>query len=251
VRAVDRAVAILRCFTIEAPVLTVAQIQAASSLSRPTVYRLLETMERLGMIQSEGNPQRFQLAHGVMQLARVWLAGLNLPELAQPIVEEVRDLAGETAALFVPRAGQSICVIEYRSHEVLAMSRGIGSTADLTEGASGKAMLAFMSQAQQQEIVSRQTDAELRKRLEQDLARAVTRGYASSHSEVFAGAVALAAPVFDGVGVVAGSLAVYGPESRLPERQATKAARLVMKAAERLSRSMGCPPDLLRKVLEP
>ena len=34
-----------------------AQIQAAVGLSRPTVYRLLETLEGLGLIQSEGNPQ--------------------------------------------------------------------------------------------------------------------------------------------------------------------------------------------------
>lgn len=247
VRAVDRALTILRCFTTRTPVMTVAQIQAAAGLSRPTVYRLLETLEGLGMIQSEGNPQRFQLAHGVMQLARVWLAGLNLPELAQPLVEKVRDEVGETAALFVPRGDKSICVLEYRSHEVLAMSRGVGSAASLLDGASGKAMLAFMDKALQAEVLKSMPSAAGRRRLSAALAETVEVGYATSRGEVFLGAVALAAPVYDGTGRIAGSLAAYGPASRIVDERTGEIAAILLASAQRLSVAMGCPPDRFPK----
>lgn len=239
VRAVERAVAILRCFTVRNPALSVAQIQGAAGLSRPTVYRLLETLEGLNMVHAEGNPQRYRLAHGVMQLARVWLAGLNLPDVAQPIVEAVRDDTGETSALFVPRNDMRLCVLEYRSHEVLAMSRGVGDMGHLAEGASGKAILAFMGEGRQAALVGSKSDEAARERLTADLEHTRRDGFAVSRGEVFSGAVAVAAPIFDQSGAVAGSLGVFGPESRMTDKHIKEATQRVMAAAAEISALLG------------
>lgn len=221
--------------------MSVAQIQAAVGLSRPTVYRLLETLVALDMVQSEGNPQRYRLAHGVMQFARVWLASLNLPDAAQPIVEAVRDDTGETAALFVPRNDMRLCVLEHRSHEVLAMSRGVGDMGHLTEGASGKAILAFMGKGRQAALIGG-ADGAVRERLSTDLERTRRDGFALSRGEVFAGAVAVAAPIFDQSGAVVASLGVFGPESRMTDRRVKEATRRVVAAAAELSGLLGAQP---------
>lgn len=243
VRAVERAVAILRCFTLRSPSMSVVQIQASVGLSRPTVYRLLETLEGAGMILSEGNPQRFRLAHGVMQLAHVWLAGLNLPELARPLVEALRDETGETAALFVPRADMRLCVLEYRSHEVLAVSRGVGDMGKLVEGASGKAILAFMGEAKRQELIASLAEPAARKRLTGEVAQTRRDGYAISRSEVFAGAVAVASPVMDQSGSVAASLGVFGPQSRMTTTKTEECAQQVALASRKLATLLGHSTD--------
>lgn len=240
VRAVDRAVAILKCFTVRMPLMSAAQIQASVGLSRPTVYRLLETLEGAGLVQSEGNPQRYRLSHGVMQLARVWLAGLDLPSVAQPLVAAVRDETGETSALFVPRGDMRLCVLEYRSHEVLAISRGIGDMGKLVDGASGKAILAFMGDAQRSSILGGFPTA-ARARLAAELKRTRQEGHSVSRGEVFAGAVAVAAPFFDHSGAVVGSIGVFGPESRITDALAAKAVRQVTAAAAELSGLLGRP----------
>src|SRR3954471_15168848 len=103
VRAVDRAIGILQCFTADKPALSVLEIQRRVGLSRPTLYRLLQTLGASGLIRAEGDPQRFRLAHGVMELAHVWLAGLDKVEVARPVLERLREATGETAALFVLR----------------------------------------------------------------------------------------------------------------------------------------------------
>src|SRR5579871_3182997 len=100
VRAVDRAIAILQCFTPDQPALSVIEIQKRVGLSRPTLYRLLQTLAQRDLIQAEGDPQRFRLSHGVMKLSHVWLKGLDVVALARSTVENLRDLTGETAALF-------------------------------------------------------------------------------------------------------------------------------------------------------
>ena len=98
VRAVDRAIAILQCFTADKPALSVLEIQRRVGLSRPTLYRLLQTLAATGLVKAEGDPQRFRLAHGVMELAHVWLAGLDRVDVARPILEQLRESTGETAA---------------------------------------------------------------------------------------------------------------------------------------------------------
>src|SRR5262249_3277669 len=88
VRAVDRAIAILQCFTADQPAMSVIEIQKRVGLSRPTLYRLLHTLSTRGLTQAEGDPQRFKLAHGVMKLSHVWLKGLEVVTVARPILEE-------------------------------------------------------------------------------------------------------------------------------------------------------------------
>ena len=179
VRSVDRAIAILQCFTADKPALSVIEIQKRVGLSRPTLYRLLQTLGASGLIKAEGDPQRFRLAHGVMELAHVWLAGLNKVDVARPVLEQLRESTSETAALFVLREQKRICVLELESHHALAIARGIGDTGDITLGASGKAILAFLDEGRRDAIldqVVRSRRAELVKALE--VVR--SRGYAVS-----------------------------------------------------------------------
>jgi DNA-binding IclR family transcriptional regulator len=238
VRAVDRAIAILQCFTADKPALSVIEIQKRVGLSRPTLYRLLQTLGASGLIKAEGDPQRFRLAHGVMELAHVWLAGLNKLDVARPVLEKIRENTGETAALFVLREQKRICVLELESHHALAIARGIGDTGDITLGASGKAILAFLDEGRRDAIldqVVRSRRTELVKALE--VVR--SRGYAVSQGEVIGGAVAVAAPTFNHNGEVAGCLGVFGPKARVQDANIPRIGAQVIQAANVISEQFG------------
>jgi len=241
VRAVDRAIAILQCFTSDKPALSVLEIQKRVGLSRPTLYRLLQTLGASGLIRAEGDPQRFRLAHGVMELAHVWLAGLDKVDVARPVLEQLREATGETAALFVLREQKRICVLELESHHALTIARGIGDTGDITLGASGKAILAYLDERRRDAIldsVAKPRRAELTKALE--VVR--SRGFAVSYGEVFVGAVALAAPTFNHNGEVAGCLGVFGPRARVKDTDVPRFGALVIQAANAISEQLGHRP---------
>lgn len=238
VRAVDRAIAILQCFTADKPALSVLDIQKRVGLSRPTLYRLLQTLGASGLIKAEGDPQRFRLSHGVMELAHVWLAGLNKVDVARPILEQLRESTGETAALFVLRGQKRICVLELESHHALTIARGIGDTGDITLGASGKAILAHLDDVRRDAILDQVTKAR-RAELIKALEVARNRGYAVSHGEVFVGAVALAAPTFNHNGEVAGCLGLFGPKARVKDSDIPRFGALVMQAADAVSEQFG------------
>jgi DNA-binding IclR family transcriptional regulator len=239
VRAVDRAIDILQCFTAEKPAMSVIEIQKRIGLSRPTLYRLLHTLAARDLIRAEGDPQRFMLAHGVMQLSHVWLNGLEVVAVARPILEGLRDLTGETAALFRLQQDRGICILECESRHVLSISRGVGHSLRIDQGSTGKAMLAFMDPQRQAEVLSDMPVNAKRTRLVEALEAARSNGYATSRGEIFVGAVAVSAPYFDHRGSVVGSVGLYGPNARISEEKILEYSRLVREAGRNISVRLG------------
>lgn len=240
VRAVDRAIDILQCFSPEKPSMSVLDIQErVPTLSRPTLYRLLQTLAARGLVRSSGDPQRFSLDYGVGQLANNWMAGIDPLAAGQPILQHLREQTDETAALFILRGDQRLCVLEMAAPHFLKISRGVGETEHISRGASGKAILAFMSSEQVEPILRAVPKGIDKKQLLQSLDSIRTEGFAVSRAEVFAGAIAIAAPYFDHTRKVVGSIGVFGPQARLDQSWEKNAIRSVIRSASELSSALG------------
>lgn len=234
VRAVERAIDVLMCFTRERPTLSVTDLQRALSLSRPTLYRLLHTLEGKGLVRSFGEPQRFQLGHGAIALGDAALARIDLVRIAQPHLRRLWDATDETVALLVPAAdGLKLCVEEIPSRQALVFTRGAGFTEPMTVGASGKVMLAFMA--------DRGVDGG--EPLRAELERIRRDGYCISTGEIIGGAIAIAAPVFDRDGHIAGAICVFGPEARFSDVHRQNCVDEACTAARNVSHAMGFHGD--------
>jgi DNA-binding IclR family transcriptional regulator len=212
--------------------LTVSELLGRVELSRPTLYRLLRTLQRKQFLIASGDPQRFRLGPAVAQLSHVWTAGLDLGAAAEPMMRRLRDETGETVALFVPEGASRLCIAEMPSTQALSFQRGVGYRERLTVGASGKAILAYMPAALPE------VDFEPRK-FARELALIRERGFAISREELIQGAVAVSAPFFDGIGRVAGSLSVFGPSVRLGPSQVAKFGKLLLREAREISQMLG------------
>jgi DNA-binding IclR family transcriptional regulator len=216
IRAVERAVDVLRCLARGGEPLGVTEIQRHVKLSRPTLYRLLNALERKGLVRSAGDPQRIALDYRVVELAGAWLGGNDVVAAAQPHLNALWLATDETVAMFVPADSRTkICVQELRSRQALVFIRGVGFTEAMTVGSSGKAILAFMPEEDIVGALAILPDEAAREAIRRDLARIRRHGYSLSAGEVIKGASAMAAPVFDRSGHVRGSVSVFGPEARI------------------------------------
>jgi IclR family acetate operon transcriptional repressor len=239
VRAVDRALEILLAFTPKDGELTAGEILKRVALSRPTLYRLLRTLERSGFLVASGEPQRFRLGPSVAKLAAAWHGRHDLGAVAQPMMLRVWEKTGETVALFVPEGLFRLCVAELPSPQALSFKRGVGYRERLVLGASGRAILAHTRDVHARlEAQAAGVPIDMRK-YPQELARVRDRGYAVSQSELMQGAVAIAAPFFDGSGEVAGSIGIFGPSVRLPAAQIDRFGKLLGREARELSKALG------------
>jgi DNA-binding IclR family transcriptional regulator len=239
VRAVERALDVLSAFSAGDNELLVSDLLKRVGLSRPTLYRLLHTLEIKGYVVSSGEPQRFRLGPAVARLAHVWSTTLDLSAVARPVMLEAWSHTSETVALFVPRGEMRLCIAEMQSPQPLSFRRGVGYSERLVRGASGRAILAFTPlQPGQLEAYAAGTNADvgwLREQLE--ITR--ERGYAMGHNELIQGAYAVAAPFFDSNGAVAGSLGVFGPDVRLTESRIHEFGHYLRGLGARLSETLG------------
>jgi len=239
VRAVERALEILMAFDAEYSSLTVADLLKRVDLSRPTLYRLLYTLEQMGFVSSSGDPQRFSLGPSVGRLAWAWSSSIDIVQIALPIMREIWDHTGETVALFLPKGNMRVCVAELPSPNPLSFRRGVGYSERIALGASGRAILAWM-QASDEQLGEYCSGRSLSvQELAHQLASVRKKGFATSHNELMDGAAAIAVPFFQNDGRVGGSIGVFGPAVRLDEERLTKLAPFVIEKVSKLSATLG------------
>jgi len=216
IRAVERAIDVLGCLARADGALGVTDLEGALSLSRPTLYRLLATLEGKGLVRSFGEPRRFALDYPVVELAGSWLGRNGLLPAAQPHLDRLWRATDETVAMFVlADAATKVCVQELQSRQALVFTRGVGFSEPVTVGSSGSAILAFMSPAEIETVLEGLTDTTARAAKRRELATVRANGFGATSGSIIAGAAALAAPVFDRHGRVRGSVSVFGPEVRI------------------------------------
>jgi DNA-binding IclR family transcriptional regulator len=238
VRAVDRALDILLAFNGVDDGLSASELLKRVDLSRPTLYRLLHTLEQKGFVVSSGDPQRFSLGPSVAQLAHSWNSSVKLSEVAEPAMRRLWEATGETVALFVPDGLMRLCVAEMPSQHALSFRRGVGYRERLVLGASGRSILAHVDDNIDLAVHVAGVDVDIDK-CREELKKVRRRGYAVSRDELIKGAVAVAAPIFDGNDRVVGSLAVFGPSVRLAEATVQHIGGLLTNEASSVSAALG------------
>jgi IclR family acetate operon transcriptional repressor len=237
IRAVQRAFQVLRAFTPEQSSMTVAELQRRIGISRPTLYRLLATLESEGLVKGAGDPLRYQLDFGVARIANAWFRNIDPARVAAPILTGLWHCVDETVAFLVPRGTSRICVVEYAGSQKLSYARGLGHVDHIAATASGRSILAFSDESVIRDAMATMTHTE-REIIEAELVQIRKKGYAISNGSI-EGIRGVAVPVFDRSASVAGSISITGPESRLQKQNLKRCIEEARRAASEVSIALG------------
>ena len=233
VRAVERAIDVLTSFDSERTTLEIGDLQRSTGLSRPTLYRLLQTLQAKGFIHSHGNPMQFELGPAVHRLAHAWDRSFPVVSVSRPILEELWRSTGETVALMLAASPLvRTCAIELKSPHPISFSRGTGYSDPMYRGASGKAILAFLPEAEQQRSLASVEPARLREELAAELKRIRKTGYALTFAELVEGVCAIGAPVTDKDARAHASICVFGPQHRMQGKHLKECIRGAVAASK-------------------
>jgi DNA-binding IclR family transcriptional regulator len=246
VSALERGIAVLRCFDETRRTLTPTELSRLTGVPRPTVTRLASTLVTLGLMQQEPGGERFMLGPGVVSLARVFLAGLDVRAVARPHMRALAEAAGGSVYLAVPDGMEMVLVEACRPRSTMLAPRlDVGSRAPMANSALGRAYLwALPTDARRALIESlrlaRGSDwASLEAGLAQSIADAEKLGYCISagefHREINSVSVPLVGPTGDVMALNCGSAAFVFTEEHL--RQAV--APQLVKMAQILAADLG------------
>lgn len=154
VSALERGISVLRCFSQEQPALGYAEIARMTGIPRPTVNRLVSTLQANGMLKPALTPDRFTLGPAVVSLAQVFLGTLDVRAVARPKMQAMAEDVGASVYLAV-RDGMEMVLIEAcrpRS-SILAPRLDVGSRAPMPNSALGRAYLAALDDARRAQLV--------------------------------------------------------------------------------------------------
>lgn len=234
--------AILDAFTLTRPTLTLGEIRESTEMPTSTVQRLVTNLVAQGFLDREGDS--FRIGMKMAYWAAPATRGVAMLDLFTPLLRDLRDRTGETAAFFQAERGYRVCVALAETRHALRREMHVGSILPLHAGSAGQVLLAW-----DPELLARILDSTLAtfteltittsEELESAARRTRRDGFSITTGERDDGASGLSAPVFDSTGGLVGAVTISGPTLRMPHSVSEGWVEDLLSTAERMTRLMG------------
>jgi DNA-binding IclR family transcriptional regulator len=134
---------------------THTEIAEALDIPKSSLTPLLKTLTNRGYLFYKSDDKSYSLGPAITGLAKRTNDTNDLVALAPPILEEARNLTGETSALNILRGDKSEVVAVAMSANRLLFNMQVGDTAPLYATSGGKALLAHLPREMQLDYLSR------------------------------------------------------------------------------------------------
>lgn len=200
IQSVSRALSILELFSDKCPSLSVSEVAEQTGINRATCYRFCQTLRHLGYLEELGG--RFRPGLKAVSLAHAALSSRELPELALPYLEKLRETVNETVNMGLLDDTEVVYVARVLSDHLIALRLYVGSRLPAYAASLGRAQLAFLPEDEAEAILDRSELKQItghtiidRRRLTAELKRTRSRGYALNDQEIASGLRGVAAPV--------------------------------------------------------
>ena len=140
IEALARGLDVIRVFQPRQPVMSLAAVAGASGLARPTVRRILLTLEQLGYVRAADGG--FELTPRVLELGMAYVRSRNLWEVARPHMEGLVAQTHESSSIAQLDGSDIVYVARVAVPKIIALAVTIGTRpghADITrQGAAGR-----------------------------------------------------------------------------------------------------------------
>jgi DNA-binding IclR family transcriptional regulator len=218
--AVDRALSLLAAFRSGDISLSLAELAVRTRLYKSTVLRLLASLEHARLLQRLENGT-YSLGSEVARLSTLYAASFSLDRVVLPVLRELVEKTGESAAYHVRQGQARLCLYRVDSPHPIRDHIKAGDLLPLDRGTGGRILAAFDPE------LSRGASARDRKLY----AQIRGQGYFAATGDRLAEVAGISAPVWHADGTLAAAVTLTMPSHRYHERY----VKPVLEAARRLS----------------
>lgn len=213
---------ILNTIASAAAPMSAAELVKVLDVPKPTIHRLLQTLEDDGWLMRDLTGRGYVGGHRLRRMAANTFSGPGLRRERIGILQRLADSVGETCNIAMPEGEAMIYIDRVETHWPLQIRLPIGSKVPLHCTASGKSYLSTLPQQQFNRLLSR-LDLIARTpysiidpgKLSEEVKVTRDRGYAVDSQELLEGMIALAVPVRDDLGRAFGTVSFHAPSQRL------------------------------------
>ncbi|MFJ6415335.1 IclR family transcriptional regulator C-terminal domain-containing protein [Paeniglutamicibacter sp. NPDC091659] len=237
VQSLARGLDVICAFDVDHPSMTLSEVAKRTDLSRATARRFLLTLQELGYVRGDG--KFFELTSKVLQLGYSYLSSATLPQLMEPVLEDLSTEVHESASASVLEGRDILYIARVHTRSIMRVGISVGTRFPAANTSMGRVLLAYQAPGVVDVLLAggvhsptgQGIDNVADLRIELDKIRA--RGFAVVDQELEIGLRSVAVPVFNADGSIAAAMNVsmsVGPQS---PPSAEEAAQRVLPALQR------------------
>ncbi|MGI9103729.1 MAG: IclR family transcriptional regulator [Terriglobales bacterium] len=245
--AVHRTIAILEA--VAARAMSNAEISRKLHIPKSSASYILRALEKHGYLRRDGDSGKYRLGLKILNLGRGALSGVDVREVAQPVMRHLVEHVHITSHLAILDGTQAVYVERVEAPGFIKMDTWIGRRMEVYSTSVGKALAAHLPEAEVQAILR---DRGMKKRTAttitnparffRELEVVRERGYAFDDEENSPGVRCVAAPVFNAAGEIEAALNITGTTQQVTGETLPRIVEQVKESARRISTHMGYRP---------
>lgn len=255
IQSIDRAFDILELLSKEPRGITVTDLGKRLDLHKSTVHRFLSSLRDRGYVEKDTLSGNYKLGLGFVELASLYLNGLELKTEASPLLHQLTQATGQTSFLAIKDGRDVVYIDKAETFDSLRRYTIIGKRLPLHASSLGKAMLSGCSDEEIERLYpSRQLEPLTKKTittsdaLMAEIRQIRDRGWATDDEENELGTHCVGAPVFDYRDRVIAAVSTAWDHKANPALTWEGLAKYVVRCAASISVKMGCTQSRLRRL---
>jgi IclR family transcriptional regulator, pca regulon regulatory protein len=213
IEALARGLDVLRSFRSGTPAMTLSEIAGHTGLARPTVRRILITLEALGYVRQAA--RGYALTPRVLELGMAYVNSLSMWDVARPHMEKLVAQTNESTSMAQLDGSDIVYVARVAVPKIVTLSVTIGTRFPAPATSMGKVLLAALSPAELAAILAESSRSGITARwqpsaadLEASLREVRAKGWALADQDLAPGIRSVATGVRDGDGLVVAAINV-------------------------------------------
>jgi DNA-binding IclR family transcriptional regulator len=246
VKSAARVLSIIRFLTTESLGATFAEIYTALDLPKSSAYALLATMIDQGFLTLDSTTRKYRIGVRIWEAGQAYVHSFDLPGVAMPFLEAVRDALHETVQLATLDGIENVYVAKVEADQRLILRSRVGTRLPAYSTGLGKVLLAGLDD---EELRRRFRGVHFQKFTERSITDFATlyeviqevrvKGFGVDNGEYTPGVVCVAVPVRDHSGRVVSAMSVSVPEVRSTAASRRVASEVLLEQAGALSQVLG------------
>jgi IclR family pca regulon transcriptional regulator len=222
IEAIARGLDVIRTFKPGQPVMSLAAVAAVSGLPRPTVRRILLTLEQLGYVR-QVETSGFELTPRVLDLGMSYVLSCGLWEIARPHMQALVARTRESTSIAQLDGSDIVYVARVAVPKIVTLSVTIGTRFPAMPTSLGKVLLAALPLAEAERVLEEPSRSGITPPWRPDAAERAAalrevraRGWALTDEQLAPGIRSVAVPLRDGDGKVIAAMNVNSHAAETP-----------------------------------
>lgn len=235
VRAVTRAISILRAFSNEHPYLSLGEIVKLTKLDAGTTRRLLITLRDDGLVWQDPSNGKYCASMGLLELGHAVPKDLSLSMLVEERIKQLAEETQTTVYLSTVSGDVSVCNLRHNGGRAIEVRWwAVGEQRPFNVGTGPRVLLAYQPPQRIEQLVSKvmKLKGEPAKALHADLEEIRSSGVIIKHDEIATGISAMAVPLFSQDDRILAAVSTGGLTSRYVDEEGKVMLQQMRVAAE-------------------